>query len=478
MATAEAIQVGPAAGTTAVGVTRRRYRLTFAVILLAVLAFSMLQSLVLPALPTIQASLHVSQSSVTWVLTAYLLSASIATPVLGRIGDMIGRKKVFVGVLVVLGAGSLIAALASSIAVLIVARIIQGAGGAVIPLAFGIVRDHCPADRVASAVSKVAALLGVGAGLGIILAGPIVDILDYHYLFWLPMIVVALAAIGAYFFVPESANTISGRISVLPTLLMAGWLVALLLAASEGGGWGWASGRTVGLSLLAVGLILGWVFSELRAAQPLIDMRMMRIPTVWTTNLVGLLTGMAIFSIFTFVPVFVQTSRTAGYGFGASITGSGIFLLPMTVTMFVFGLWSGPLTARIGSKSVLVIGSALNAASLAILTLAHQQQWDVYLASAFAGMGMGFAVAAMSNLTVQSVPASQTSVASGMNANIRTIGGSIGAAVMASLITSHTAASHLPTATGFTEGFLFLLIGTVIATIVSVAIPSAPRPGR
>jgi MFS family permease len=420
----------------------------------------------------------VSQSSVTWVLTAYLLSASIATPILGRVGDMIGKKKVFVCVLVILGAGSLVAAVASSVAVMIVARIIQGAGGAVIPLAFGIVRDQFPEDKVASAVSKVAALLGVGAGLGIILAGPIVNIFDYHYLFWIPLIVVAVAAVGAYFFVPELGNTTPGRISVLPTLLMASWLVALLIAVSEGGAWGWASGRTVGLILLSAVLILGWVFSELHAAQPLIDMRMMRIPTVWTTNLVALLTGMAIFSIFTFVPEFVQTSRTAGYGFAASIAGSGIFLLPMTVAMFAFSLWSGPLTTRIGSKTVLVMGSALNAASLALLTLAHQQQWEVYLASAFAGMGMGFALSAMSNLVVQSAPVSQTSVASGMNANIRTIGGSIGAAVMASLITSHTVASHLPTATGFTEGFVLLLIGTVIATIASVCIPSAPRPGR
>ena len=478
MTTTEAIQPSPAADITPVGVTRQRYHLTFAVILLAVLAFALLQSLVLPALPTIRASLHVSQSSVTWVLTAYLLSASIATPILGRVGDMIGRRKVLVAILVILGAGCLITAVASSIAVLIVGRVVQGAGGAVVPLAFGIVRDQFPADRVSGAVSKVAALLAVGAGLGIILAGPIVDTLNYHYLFWFALIVVAVAAIGAYFFVPESANTTPGRISVLPALLMAGWLVALLVAVSESGEWGWASSRTLGLILLSVVLIVGWIFSELHAAQPLIDMRMMRITTVWTTNLVALVTGMGIFSILTYVPQFVQTSRTAGYGYGASITASGVFLLPMTVAMFAFGLWSGPLTGRIGSKSVLVIGSALNAFSLAILTLAHQQQWEIYLASAFAGMGMGFAFAAMSNLTVQSVPASQTSVASGMNANIRTIGGSIGAAVMASLISAHTVAGHFPAATGFTEGFLFLLIGTVFATIVFVAVPNARRPGQ
>jgi EmrB/QacA subfamily drug resistance transporter len=444
--------------------------------LVAVLAYALLQSLVLPVLPTIQASLHTSESAVTWVLTAYLLSASIATPILGRLGDMIGKRKVLVAVLVALGAGALLAALTSSIAVLIVARVIQGVGGAVVPLAFGVVRDELPENKVASAVSTVAALLAVGAGLGIILAGPVVDVLNYHWLFWIPLIVVVAAAIGAYVFVPESPNTTPVRISFLPGFLMTGWLVALLVAVSEASTWGWASGWTVGLIVLSAALIVAWVFSELRAAQPLVDMKMMRITEVWTTNLVSLLLGMAIFSMITFLPEFVQTPRSVGYGFGASITASGAFMLPMTVAMFVSGLWSGRLTPRFGSKLILVVGSALTAASLAILILAHDQQWEIYLVSAGLGMGLGFAIAAMSNVIVASVPASQTSVASGMNANIRTIGGSIGAAVMASLVTAHIAANRLPTEAGYTDGFLFLLIGAAAATIVALVIPRGSRP--
>ncbi len=165
-------------------------------------------------------------------------------------------------------------------------------------------------------------------------------------------------------------------------------------------------------------------------------MKMMRIPAVWTTNLVALLFGVGMYSIMAFLPEFLQTPSSAGYGFGASITQSGIFLLPMTVTMFAFGLISGGLADRLGSKVLLIVGSGLTAVSFLVLTVAHDEKWQIYLFSALLGAGLGFAFAAMSNIIVVSVPAAQVGVASGMNANIRTIGGSIGAAVMGSIVTS------------------------------------------
>ncbi|MCW2495625.1 MFS transporter [Jatrophihabitans sp.] len=457
---------------------RAHYRVTFSVILVATMSYAMLQSLVLPVLPTIQTSLHTTQSTVTWVLTAYLLSASVATPIVGRLGDMIGKKKTLVAVLVVLAVGTLLAAIASSIGIMIIARVIQGAGGAVLPLAFGIIRDEFPPERVASAVSTTAALLAVGGGLGIVLAGPIVDALDYHFLFWIPLVFIVIAAVAAHFVIPESRDTSPGRISLLPAALMTGWLVALLVAVSEGSEWGWLSGRTVGLLVLAVVLIVVWVVSEVRATQPLVDMKMMRLPAVWTTNLVALLFGVGMYSVMAFLPEFLQTPSSNGYGFGASITSSGIYLLPMTVTMFFFGLWSGRLTAQFGSKFVLLVGSAVTVAPLGILTFAHHQEWVIYVVSGLLGIGLGFAFAAMSNIIVESVPPSQTGVASGMNANIRTIGGSIGAAVMGSIVTSGTAAGGIPHEAGYTHGFLFLFVGAAIATAAAVIIPTAHKRGR
>jgi EmrB/QacA subfamily drug resistance transporter len=459
----------------AVAGPRAHHQVTFAVLALGVAAFALLQSLVIPVLTTVQHELHTSQGTATWVLTAYLLSASIMTPILGRIGDMTGKKRVFVATLIALAAGSLLAAVASSIGVLIVARVIQGIGGGMVPVAFGIIRDEFPARKVTGAVGILASLTAVGAGLGIVLAGPIVNLLGYHWLFWLPMILTVVAAVSAVLFVPESPVRTPGRISWLPALLLSAWLVALLIALSQAPVWGWGSGPVIGLLTGAVVLAAGWVTSELRAATPLIDMKMMRQTAVWTLNLVALLIGVGMYATFAFLPEFVQTPAAAGYGFGASITRSGLMLLPSAITMFGVGMFAGRLAARLGGKVLVVAGCLIGSVAMAILAFAHQQQWEIYLSNAIMGVGFGLAFAAMSALVVAAVPHSQTGVASGMNANIRTIGGSIGAAVMASIVTSQLGPSGLPKEAGYTIGFAAMAGGLVLAALAGLLIPSAQR---
>jgi MFS family permease len=261
--------------------TRAHYQVTFVVLAVGVGAFALLQSLTTPALPAIQVALDTSQTNVTWVLTAYLLSASIFTPIVGRLGDMNGKKKMFVIALIALALGSLLAALATSLPVMIAARAVQGIGGGVLPLAFGIIRDEFPEDKVAGAVGLTAALTAIGAGVGIVLAGPIVAALDYHWLFWIPMIMVVVATVAALLFVLESQQRTPGRINWAAALLMSSWLVALLLAVNRAPSWGWTSGAVLGLLVAAVVLALAWVRVEIRSTNPLIDMRMMAIRAVW-----------------------------------------------------------------------------------------------------------------------------------------------------------------------------------------------------
>ena len=208
---------------------RPHYQVSFGVLAVGIGAFSLLQSLVIPVLSTVQVELHTSQSAVTWVLTAYLLSASVMTPILGRVGDIYGKKWVFVAALAALAVGSVLAALAPNLGVLVVARVIQGLGGGTLPLGFGIIRDEFPADKVAGAVGILAALTAVGGSLGIVLAGPIVNALNWHWLFWLPGIATVVAALGAVLFVPQPPIRSPGTISWLPAVLLTGWLVALLV---------------------------------------------------------------------------------------------------------------------------------------------------------------------------------------------------------------------------------------------------------
>jgi EmrB/QacA subfamily drug resistance transporter len=452
---------------------RASYKTTFTVLLLSVSAYALLQSLVVPVLSPIQHDLHTSQSAVTWVLTAYLLSASIFTPILGRVGDIVGKERMLVVTLSALAIGSVMAGLSESIGLLIFARAVQGIGGAVLPLSFGIIRDEFPPTKVAGAVGIVAAMAAVGGGAGIVLAGPIVNHLNYHWLFWIPLVITVIAGVCARLFVPESPVRTPGRISWLGAGLLSGWLVALLLGVSWAPTRGWGSTEVIGLIALAVVIAVVWILVESRSRQPLIDMKMMRLTAVWTNNLVAFLFGMGMYSVMAFLPEFLQTPKSTGYGFGASIIQSGLFLLPLTVTMFFFGLWSGRIAAKIGSKAAVIIGSIVSAGAYLILAFAHTQAWEIYVASTLLGVGLGLAFSAMSNLIVQAVPPAQTGVASGMNANIRTIGGAIGAAVMSSIVTSHLLGDGFPAASGYTKGFALLAAMTVVAVIAAVFIPTA-----
>ncbi len=451
------------------------YRLTYLVLLLGVTSFSLLQSMVNPVLPTIQAAVGTDQRTVTWLLTAYLLSASVFTPIIGRVGDKVGKERMLVLTMVALAVGSLLAALATSIGVLILARVVQGVGGGVLPLTFGIIRDEFPKEKVAGAVGTAAALLAVGGGLGLVIAGPIVDALSYHWLFWLPMIMTIVAALAAAAFVPPSPVRTPGKISVTAALMLSGWLVALLLAVSQGRVWGWSSGRTVGLLIAAVVVFSIWMRTEVRSSEPLIDMQMMRIPAVWTTNVVALLFGAGMYSAFAFLPQFLQTPTVTGYGFGQTVTQSGLLMLPQSIATFIAGLVTGRLAASHGSQRVLVFGAGLSALSMLALVLFHGEVWMVLVETTVMGLAFGLAFAAMSNLVVESVPASQTGVASGMNANIRTIGGALGGAALASVITAGARADGLPVESGYTAGFAVLAGCYGVATVVALFIPGRLR---
>ena len=457
---------------------RTHHQVTFAVLAAAVAAYALLQSLVTPVLGTIAVDLHTDQNTVTWVLTAYLLSASIFTPIMGRIGDIAGKERVFVITMIALAAGSLLAAVATNITVMIIARVIQGIGGGVLPLAFGIIRDEFPKEKVSSAVGIIASLSAVGAGLGIVLAGPIVDLLDYHWLFWLPMILTVAAALAAHFFVPESPVRTAGKISWLPAVLLSAWLVCLLLSLSQAHNWGWGSTRVIGLLVAAVVIAAAWIAVEQRSASPLIDMAMMRRPAVWTNNLVALLIGSGMYSVFAFLPQFVQTPSAAGYGFGASITESGLILLPSSITMFAVGMFAAPIARAIGAKTSVIIGCLIGTVSMAMMAFAHTEKWELYLTTAILGAGFGLVFASMSSLIVNAVPREQTGVASGMNANIRTIGGSIGAALMGSIVTANLGTGGLPVESGYTNGFALMGGLLVLAALAGLLIPNTERMRR
>ncbi|HTN25721.1 MAG TPA: MFS transporter [Solirubrobacteraceae bacterium] len=461
--------------STPVAPQRQHYGLTFAALALAAATFAVLQSLVAPALPEIQRDLHASATSVTWVLTAYLLSASVLTPIVGRLGDMFGKERTLICSLGMLGAGTLLAALATDVNVLIVARVIQGGGGAIFPLAFGIIRDEFPRERVATGIALISSILGIGAGAGIVLAGPIVDALSYHWLFWFPFFLVVIAMVGTVFFVPESPIKAPGRVNWAGAALLSAWLVCLLVGISEGSSWGWGDARILGLIGASAVLLALWIRNEQRAAEPLVDMTMMRIRGVWTVNAAAFLVGAGMYSSFVLIPLFTATKSSAGYGFGASVTQSGLFLLPSTVMLLLVSPLAGRMANRVGSRVPLVIGSAATCLAFVFLAFEHGARWDFYVGSALLGIGIALAFASLANLIVEAVRPDQTGVATGMNTVMRTLGGSVGSQIGASVIAATVVGSALPTEHGFTVAFLVAGAACALATLASLAVP---RPAR
>ncbi len=455
------------------GTTERRthHWVTFAVLAVAVGSFALMQSLTVPVLPRIATELDTDQSTVTWVLTAYLLSASVFTPILGRVGDAVGKKRMLVVSLLMLSLGSLVAALAPTIEVMVAARVVQGAGGGVFPLAFGIIRDEMPHRRLSSALSVISSLGAVGFGAGIVLAGPLVNGLGYAWLFWAPMIVTAVAALVAVLVVPESPVRTPGRVPVIPALLLSAWLVCLLLGVSQAPRWGWASPEVIGLLVAAAVLVVVWVRLELRVPVPLVDMRMMSRRAVWAPNLVALLVGVAMYASFGFLPQLLQTPTSSGYGLGASVEESGYLMLPMAIASFLMGLVIGPIARVIGPRTVVIVGSLTGAIGLVVIAVAHSTTGEVVVGITLTGLGIGIVFASLAGLVVAAVSPEQTGVASGMNANIRTIGGAVGSAVMSTIVTAHLTADDLPREAGYTTGFTVLAGVMVLCAVASALIP-------
>ena len=278
----------------------------------AALAYSLAQTMVIPALPELQQEFHAGPADATWLLTAFLLTSSIATPLLGRLGDMHGKEHWLLISLAIFGVGSLVAAVAGSLTVMIAGRAIQGAGGAIFPLAIGIIRDEFPRDRVAPAIGTVSAMFGIGGGSGLVLAGIFVDHGSISWIFWLSVATTALAALATWLWVPESPVRVRARIDWVGGALLSMTLLALLLPISEGNTWGWTSPRVLGLFAAAAVFAVLWARWELRVVDPLVDLALMRQRPVWTTNVAACAIGFAMFGSFVLVPQFVQTPARGG----------------------------------------------------------------------------------------------------------------------------------------------------------------------
>jgi len=444
------------------------------VLLLAGATFALAQTLVLPALPALTQDLGASASSGSWILTGFLLSASIATPIVGKLGDLYGKGRVLTAVMVLFSVGAVICGLANSVEVLIGGRVLQGVAGGVFPLAFGIVRDTFPRERLASGLGVMSAILGIGAGIGLPLSGVIVDHLDLQWLFWINLLSVP-AALAAHRLIAPSATVERTHIDWLGAGLLSVALAAVLLAVTQAGEWGWGSPANAGL--LAGGLAVGfvWLLVEGRTAEPFMDLGVLRTPAVAATNLTGFLVGLALFAGFVLVPQFAQTPASAGYGFGASVTVGGLLVVPAAVTQLLVGPFSGRIGMRIGFRASLAAGAAVISAGFGVMALAHSHEFELLVATALFGAGIALALGAMTNLIVAATPQADVGVATGVNTVMRTMGGAFGVAITTAILTG-SASGGYPTEAGYVAAFLFSAGAGLLSLGAALFVPRPASP--
>jgi EmrB/QacA subfamily drug resistance transporter len=458
---------------------RQHYNTTLAILTVAGTAYALQQTMVIPALPTLQRELHTTTTWVTWVLTALLLIASVSTPILGKLGDQYGKERLLVISLVLFFIGCVGAAAAWNIWALIFFRAFQGLGAAVFPLSFGIIRDEFPREKVGVGIGLISAVFGVGGGFGIVFSGLIVDHLSWRWLFIFGAIPVAIAAVLVHRFVPESPIKTASRVDFLGGLLLSAGLVCLLVALTEGESWGWTSARVAGLLAGSAVFLALWAVAELRVPEPMVDMRVFVRRQVLFTNICALITGFAMFGTFVLIPNFVETprglsadtARLVHYGFNASATKAGLYLVPSSFALLFAGPAAGLIGRRTGSKWPLAAGMLLSGISAGMLALWHDEPWHVLVAMPVLGTGVGFAFAAMATLITEAVSPSETGIATGMNTVMRTVGGVIGGEVGAAILTSHTIpGTSVPGVRGYEVAFALAAVAALAGVVVAVLV--------
>ncbi|MGW2044920.1 MFS transporter [Streptomyces sp. NPDC001858] len=459
-----------AAGTTA----PPRSNAVVAVLALAGIVVALMQTLVIPIVPELPKLLDAPASDTAWAVTATLLAAAVATPVVGRLGDMVGKRRMLLVSIVMLIAGSLVCALADSLVPMIVGRALQGLAAAVVPLGISILRDTVPADKLAGSTAVMSASLGVGGALGLPTAAFIADNWDWHVLFWTSAALGVVSLLLVVAFVPESKTRTGGRFDLVGSLGLSAGLVALLLAVSKGADWGWTSGTTLGLGVAAVVILAVWGWWELKAEQPLVDLRTTAKAQVLFTNLASIALGFSMFAMSLVLPQLLQLPEQTGYGLGRSMMTVGLVLAPQGFVMMVMSAVSAQITKAKGPKVTLMIGALIVASGYALNIVLMSEVWHLVLVSCIIGAGVGFTYGAMPALIMGAVDPSQTGAANSLNTLMRSLGTSFASAIAGVILAQMTTdfgGYALPSENGFKVVMAIGAGAALLAFLLAAFIP-------
>ncbi|MFF9351797.1 MFS transporter [Streptomyces sp. NPDC014734] len=457
-----------------------------ATLALAGITAAIMQTLVTPLIAELPGILHTTPSNAAWVITVTLLAGAICVPISGRLGDLLGKRRMLLACSVPLVAGSLVCALASSVIPMIIGRGLQGMGMGMVPLGIALLRDVVPAEKLSSSIALVSASMGIGGGLGLPIAAAVAQYADWRALFWGSAVLAMAIAVAIWFFIPEVPAAAKGqRFDGLGAAGLGAGLICLLLAVSKGANWGWGSATTLGLFVAALVILLAWGAWELRTRDPLIDLRTTARPRVLLTNIASIFVGFGMYASMLVVPQLLQFPEATGYGLGQSMLAAGLWMAPGGIMMMIVSPLGGKLTDARGPKFTLICGVLVLAAGYGLSLVLMGSAPGFMVALMVINSGVGLAYGSMPALIMSSVPLSETAAANGFNTLMRSLGTSVGAAVMGVVLSQmtvtmggHTFTSESGFRTGLIIGGGVALVAALIASVIPAARAASIGDGK
>ncbi len=433
-------------------------------------------AIVFPALPALAEHYGASLVAIAWLATGFALASVVAVPLFGRLGDLVGKRRMLLGSLGAFAVGSLVCALTDSIELAIAGRIIQGFGAAVGPLTYALVRDTVAPERLPRAIGILVGATGTGGAIGSLLSGLLVDQVSAVAIFWFLFAFSVMVAAAVLAVVSESPEKVP--IDFSGAALLGAGLATLLLAVSKGNAWGWSSGRIIAIFALSAASLAGFVLVERRVRQPLVDLALVVTRPFGTANLCAFLFGYSFFLAVLLLPQIAATPTVSGYGLGFTTTEIGLSLVPTGITALVGGWAGGRAVNRVGPRGLAAFGSVLGIAGYSSLAIARSSVFALATGSAVIGLGVGFVLTAIYSVVVRSVSADKTAVGIAVNVVARAVAVSIGAHVAFAIIIGAGLVGPFPAESGYTRAFLMGAAGAALVLCASALLPGREAQSR